>query len=82
MMKVNTASHIRRTVGAMIKNRVLYAGAGVAWAGIGLFWIGTALAFLDGNSNTSNAVVTGAGATLVLAVSTVGVHLLAKKRGN
>ena len=64
----------------MIKNRVLYAGAGVAWAGIGLFWIGTALAFLDGNSNTSNAVANGFGATFTVAFSTVVVYFLARKR--
>jgi hypothetical protein len=64
----------------MTRNRVLYAGVGVAWAGVGLFWVGTALAFLDGNSNTSNAVANGAGATLILAFSTVGVYFLARKR--
>jgi hypothetical protein len=62
----------------MTLNRVLYAGVGMAWVGIGLFWVGTALAFLDGNSNVSNAVANGVGATLNVAFCTVVVYFLAR----
>jgi hypothetical protein len=64
----------------MSGNRMPYAGVGVAWVGVGLFWIGTALAFLDGNSNASNAVANGVGATFTVAYSTGVVYFLARKR--
>jgi hypothetical protein len=76
MMKVSTASPIRRTVSAMTRNRVIYAVVGVAWVGVGLSWVGTALVFLDGNSNASfaNAV----GATFSVAFMTAVVYFWAR----
>jgi apolipoprotein N-acyltransferase len=80
MMKVNTASPIRRTVSAMTRNRVIYAVVGVAWVGVGLSWVGTALLFLGGNSNASNSVANAVGATFAVAFSTAVVYFRARKR--
>ncbi len=68
----------------MTRNRVIYAGLGVAWVCVGLSWAAAALLFLDGNSNASNSVASAACATFPVAVGTVGayflVRFLARKR--